>query len=152
MLFPAPPRDQQGICPALLPAVRHEQTSPAEPVPGRIDALLRVGAIYGDPGHHDKTDHVEVQHGPAPGALTCRPRCPTEHAQGTHEAHPVESLQPGSTSTRRHSLAEVEPPVTTLDSQPTPSGGIICFVTGKLVVDGDANPLMCVSSLAAALA
>eukprot|EP00967_Tisochrysis_lutea_P092958 scaffold134217_cov39-Tisochrysis_lutea.AAC.1 len=32
--------------------------------------------------------------------------------------------------------------VSTLDSQPTPSGGIICFVTGKLIVDGDANPLM----------
>mmetsp|Transcript_12660 Transcript_12660/g.38688 ORF Transcript_12660/g.38688 Transcript_12660/m.38688 type:complete len:127 (-) Transcript_12660:871-1251(-) len=36
----------------------------------------------------------------------------------------------------------VQHQVSTLDSQPTPSGGIICFVTGKLIVDGDANPLM----------
>jgi len=32
--------------------------------------------------------------------------------------------------------------VTTLDAQPSPSGGIICFVTGKLLVDGGTNPLM----------
>jgi len=31
--------------------------------------------------------------------------------------------------------------VTTVDSQPTKDGGIVTFVTGKLVVDGGANPL-----------
>merc|ERR1712137_766725 len=31
--------------------------------------------------------------------------------------------------------------VLTIDSQPTPSGGVLTFVTGKLVVDGSPNPL-----------
>ncbi|EOD20953.1 hypothetical protein EMIHUDRAFT_430104, partial [Emiliania huxleyi CCMP1516] len=39
-------------------------------------------------------------------------------------------------------FATVQHQVTTCDAQPTPGGGILCFITGKLVVDGGANPLM----------